>query len=141
MAETPATEAERRRRAQVWLERCLPDLDRRARARLARHDAEAFAARVDFVLVDLYHAIDVVYGLTHPTDELVERFVNMALDAAVRRPDDLRALDHRREVDQGWFQRARMIGYVCYVDRFAGTLAATQERLDYLASSGSPTCT
>ncbi len=52
------------------------------------------------------------------------------------RPWPLRVLDRRREVDPAWFQRAGMVGYACYADRFAGTLAGVRERLDYLAELG-----
>jgi amylosucrase len=62
--------------------------------------------------------------------------VGLAVEAALVRPSALLALDRRREVDPGWFQRARMVGYVAYVDRFAGDLAGVRERLDYLAELG-----
>ncbi len=42
--------------------------------------------------------------------------------AYAERSPDLRALDERRLVAPDWFQRTEMLGYVCYVDRFAGTL-------------------
>jgi amylosucrase len=48
----------------------------------------------------------------------------------------LTRLDRRREIDPAWFQRSRMIGYVCYTDRFAGTLAGVGQHLDYLAELG-----
>ncbi|HYB17985.1 MAG TPA: alpha-amylase family protein, partial [Streptosporangiaceae bacterium] len=35
-----------------------------------------------------------------------------------------------------WFQRSRMIGYVCYADLFAGSLAGVRQHLDYLADLG-----
>jgi amylosucrase len=54
------------------------------------------------------------------------------LDAASRRPPDLRLKDHRREIVPDWFQRERMVGYVCYVDKFSGTLAGFERHLDYL---------
>src|SRR6185437_3112466 len=50
-------------------------------------------------------------------------------DAAAARPAALRILDRRRELDPGWFQRARMQGYVCYVDHFSGTLAELPGKL------------
>ena len=53
-----------------------------------------------------------------------------------RAPAALRLLDRRREIDPAWFQRSRMIGYVCYADRFAGSLAGVREHLDYLAELG-----
>ena len=62
--------------------------------------------------------------------------LRIALAAAAERPAELRRLDRRREIDPGWFQRTRMQGYVCYVDRFCGTLAELPGRLDYLAELG-----
>ena len=59
-----------------------------------------------------------------------------ALDAAAARPAQLRLLDRRREIDPAWFQRSRMIGYVCYADQFAGSLPGSGEHLDYLAELG-----
>ena len=34
-----------------------------------------------------------------------------------------------------------MLGYAAYADRFAGDLTGVAERVDYLPSSASPTCT
>ena len=59
-----------------------------------------------------------------------------ALDAAARRPQTQRLLDRRREIDPAWFQRSRMIGYVCYADRFARSLPGVRQHLDYLAELG-----
>ena len=59
-----------------------------------------------------------------------------ALEAAAARPPELRRLDRRREIDPAWFQRSRMIGYVCYADRFAGSLRGVREHLDYLVELG-----
>ncbi len=57
-------------------------------------------------------------------------------EASAARSDDLRALDERRERVPDWFCSERLVGYVCYVDRFAGTLAGVAERLDYLQELG-----
>src|SRR4051812_11350403 len=54
---------------------------------------------------------------------LFARGLRIVLAAAAERPTELRRLDRRREIAPAWFQRARMQGYVCYVDRFCGTLA------------------
>ena len=45
----------------------------------------------------------------------------MARTAAARAPE-LRTLDHEREITPDWLQREQAVGYVTYVDRFAGTL-------------------
>jgi amylosucrase len=99
-------------------------------------EAVAFLARLEHVHTDAYEALDGVYGAHADPAELLRDLVLDALDAASNRPEPLRILDRRREIDPGWFQRARMIGYVCYADRFADTLAGVGQHLDYLAELG-----
>ena len=107
-----------------------------ARARLGALEGEAFLARLEQVHPDVVEPLEVLYGTRTDTAELVRELVGVALDAATVRPWPLRVLDRRREVDPAWFQRAGMIGYACYADRFAGTLAGVRERLDYLTELG-----
>ena len=42
---------------------------------------------------------------------------------AAERAHALRTLDHEREITQDWLQREQAVGYVTYVDRFAGHVA------------------
>jgi amylosucrase len=77
-------------------------------------------------------ALAEVYG-DDGADALADALVAWAAQAVVARPHDLWELDLRREADPGWFQRSDALGYVCYVDRFAGDLSGVIERLDYLA--------
>jgi amylosucrase len=107
-------------------------------AALGPAEGDAFLARAELAFADVHGPLDELYG--HGDDagvaELAERAVRIALAAAAARPEELRRLDRRREIDPGWFQRPRMQGYVCYVDRFCGTLAQLPGRLDYLAELG-----
>ncbi len=107
-----------------------------ARARLGALEGEAFLARLEQVHLDVVEPLDALYGTRTDTAELVRGLVGVALDAAAVRPWPLRVLDRRREVDPAWFQRAGMVGYACYTDRFGGTLAGVRERLDYLTELG-----
>jgi len=107
-----------------------------ARARLGTLEGEAFLARLEQVHPDVVEPLEVLYGTRTDTAELVRELVGVALDGAAVRPWPLRVLDRRREVDPAWFQRAGMVGYACYADRFAGTLAGVRERLDYLTELG-----
>ena len=107
-----------------------------ARDRLGALEGEAFLARLEQVHLDVVEPLDTLYGDRTDTAALVRTLVGTALDAAAARPWPLRVLDRRREVDPGWFQRSRAIGYACYTDRFAGTLAGVRERLDYLSELG-----
>jgi amylosucrase len=94
-----------------------------------------FVVRLEQVFHDLYEALAEVYG-EGDLEGLLRRLVLMALDSAAERPERLRIRDRARIVDPGWFQRARHVGYCCYVDRFGGTLAGVLERLDYLDELG-----
>lgn len=52
------------------------------------------------------------------------------------RPADLKTLDLERDLEPDWFRRPTMLGYVFYIDRFAGDLKAVHEKLDYLQGLG-----
>ncbi len=89
-----------------------------------------FAARLERHFTAFHGPLTRLYG-----DRLGEHLPAIArLLARIdgERDPRLRRRDCEREVTPDWFQRARHVGYVCYVDRFAGTLAGV--------ASGSPTC-
>jgi amylosucrase len=130
------SQAARRQQATAALARLRPSLEAAAQRRLYPLDAVAFMARLDQHLLDIYEPLDALYGASHDTDAVFERLLGMALDTAAARPEPLRSLDRRREIDPGWYQRARNLGYVCYVDRFCGTLDQVPGTLDYLAELG-----
>jgi amylosucrase len=111
-----------------------PAVEREARERLGAVEADAFLARLEQLSFDIGEPLAQVYGVG--ADKLAAELVLDALDAAAKRPRALRLLDRRREIDPAWFQRSRMIGYVCYADRFAGSLPGVREHLDYLAELG-----
>jgi amylosucrase len=111
-----------------------PAVEREARDRLGAAEADAFLTRLEHLSVDILEPLGQVYGAD--ADKLATELVQDALDAAANRPAALRLLDRRREIDQAWFQRSRMIGYVCYADRFAGSLRGVRQHLDYLAELG-----
>jgi amylosucrase len=52
------------------------------------------------------------------------------------RSEALRALDMARESTPDWFQSNRMLGGVCYVDRFAGGLSGIRSRIPYFVELG-----
>ena len=99
-------------------------------------DADLFDLRAARSHDDLWPMLDRLYG-AHPD---YAGFC-VALEAAMRRawadrPVDLKRLDLRRDLDPDWFQRPDMVGYVFYIDRFAGDLKAVRDRLDYLVDLG-----
>ena len=56
--------------------------------------------------------------------------------AWAERADDLKWLDMKRDLEPDWFQRPDRVGYVFYIDRFAGDLKGILGKLDYLESLG-----
>lgn len=114
------------------LDRVAPELSRAAAEVLAT--PEVFLARARQRLPDLCEALSQLYG--ERADELCARVLNQLLEAAAVRPPELALLDHRREIDPGWFQHQGMQGYVAYTDRFAGSLATLGGRLPHLRELG-----
>ncbi len=111
-----------------------PGLADEAAAALGEDEADAFLARAGLVLPDVTAALGRLYG--DRGGELTGRALRTALQAAAERPAALRRLDRRREIDPAWFQSPRVQGYVCYVDRFCGTLRELPGKLDHLEALG-----
>ena len=133
--QTPSPET--RTRARAVLDALLPGVRDRAVDALGPVEGEGLAARLEHHHLDLLAPLDRLYLTDDVTlAALAGRLVDRVVTAAIDRPVALRALDRRREVDPGWFQRARMVGYVAYADLFAGDLAGVRQRLDYLAELG-----
>jgi amylosucrase len=109
-------------------------IEREALDRLGKTEADAFLTRLEQLSFDIEEPLTQVYGAA--ADKLAIELVRDALDAAAQRPPAQKLLDRRREIDPAWFQRSRMIGYVCYADRFAGSLQGVRQHLDYLAELG-----
>jgi amylosucrase len=84
----------------------------------------------------LIAALTALYG-SHPDfSAWLTAFLAGIAARAAARPEALRTRDTDCDADPGWFLRPAMIGYSCYVDRFAGTLGQLQSRIPYLRSLG-----
>lgn len=92
--------------------------------RLKAHFADAFA-----MFYGLYSAhYDFYYHLEQTLISVIEQFH--------ARSHELKTLDAEREAKPTWFQSQRMMGAVCYVDRFAGNLQGIRERIPYFEELG-----
>lgn len=85
---------------------------------------------------DLRGPLARLYDGAQDVAALLGRLRDLAARHSAARPQDLRALDLARDLDPDWFLSERMVAYVCYVDRFCGTLAALPSRIPYLKSLG-----
>lgn len=95
-----------------------------------------FEDRLEVVFPELHAALYALYGHRHDFVAQVEAILCTALDAAIARPESLRALDARRESAPAWTQDHRAIGGVCYVDLFAGDLRGVEEKIPYFRELG-----
>ena len=92
----------------------------RARARLDGDDA--FATRFERFFTELRDPLVALYGDDPRFPAQFGALLDAMARAAAARDPELRRLDHEREITPDWLQREQAVGYVSYVDRFAGTL-------------------
>jgi amylosucrase len=96
----------------------------------------AFHNRLARFFTELRDPLVAVYGDDPRLQpELAALLASIARAAAARAPE-LERLDHEREITPDWLQREQALGYVAYVDRFAGTLQGVREKLPYLRELG-----
>jgi amylosucrase len=103
---------------------------------LDRHDRDLFAMRLARSREDLFGPLSRLYGRRDDYAAFADDLVGLLAESWAARPDDLRRLDLRRDLEPDWFLREGMVGYVFYIDRFADTIPGVVERLDYLEELG-----
>ena len=96
----------------------------------------AFAVRFERFFTELRDPMVAVYGSDPRFGAAWQTLLAAIARTCSERPADLRRLDHEREITPDWLRREQNVGYITYVDRFAGTLAGVRERLPYLRELG-----
>jgi amylosucrase len=97
---------------------------------------DIFDLRLKRSASDIWPMLDKLYG-AHPDYADMRAALREEMRRAWKaRPADLKNLDLERDLEPDWFQRPDMVGYVFYIDRFAGDLKAVHDKLDYLESLG-----
>lgn len=100
------------------------------------HDPDIFDLRLHRSESDLWPMLKTLYGQHPDYDAACTDLLKEMRKAWTERPADLKTLDLRRDLEPDWFQRPNMVGYVFYIDRFAGDLKGVHDKLDYLESLG-----
>jgi len=117
------------------LERILP----RLREKFAAADPAlwaTFRARLEANFENLFELLLHLYGDQYDFFFHLETILATTADMWLTRPAELKALDARREADPLWFQSQDMLGGVCYVDLFAGSLAGIHAKIPYFRELG-----
>ena len=99
-------------------------------------EQQIFALRFAQHLPDVERPLRQLYGHREDYDAWLNRFLTLVAKAYVARPQALRLLDLKRVEEPDWFQQSRMMGYVCYADRFADNLNGVAAQIPYLKELG-----
>jgi amylosucrase len=124
--------------AALSLERLWPRLEItfRDEANAAPGDWCVFERRLRHEWERLFGVLIGLYGDQYDFFYHLEEIVGATARSWFARPPWLKQLDARREADPAWFQSQQMVGGMCYVDLFAGTLHGLRDRLPYLKKLG-----
>ena len=101
----------------------------------ARVDRE-FLANVELHLPRLHDLFRRLYGDRPDGVERLASVVDLARRSWAERPAGLRDVDRERASTPDWFEGERMLGGVCYVDRYAGGLRGIRESIPYFRELG-----
>lgn len=99
-------------------------------------DDVLFDLRLQRSAPDLWPMLDALYGARTDYPSFRAALLKALRKGWAERPDDLKLLDLKRDLEPDWFQRPDMAGYVFYIDRFAGTIPGVLEKIDYLQDLG-----
>jgi amylosucrase len=127
-----------RQRAALSLQRLWPRLEItfRDEANAAPAEWRAFEMRLRREWERLFGLLSGLYGGYYNFFYHLEELLGAAARSWFARPTWLKQLDARREAAPAWFQSQQMVGGMCYVDLFAGTLHGLRDRLPYFKKLG-----
>lgn len=112
------------------------DADRDAALTAAGRLDDGFRARFDEQFPRLHGLFSRLYAGRDDGQDALAQTVALASHSWNARPVDLKLHDTRRLDDPEWFASERMLGGVCYVDRYAGNLAGIREQIPYFRELG-----
>ncbi|MCB9994690.1 MAG: alpha-amylase [Hyphomicrobiaceae bacterium] len=103
---------------------------------LSRFDQNLFDLRLGRSRADLFEPLSRIYGHLGSYDAFANRLTDLLRRRFAERPEALKLRDLERDLNPDWFLSQEMIGYVFYIDLFAGTLKGVLDHVDYLKSLG-----
>lgn len=95
-----------------------------------------FFAHAERHLPRLHELFVRLYGERADGLERLASVVDLARRSWTERPRALKALDRERDSSPDWFESERMLGGVCYVDRYAGGLSGIRDQIPYFRELG-----
>lgn len=137
MVTLPLT-SETNENAALSLARLLPRLETRFNEQAQVHPERwtAFLQRLRDHFPVLFKLLLHLYGNQYDFFYHLEELLAVMAQSWLARPEALRRLDDQRESEPGWYLSNQMVGGVCYVDLFAGTLEGIRQRIPYFKELG-----
>ena len=99
-------------------------------------DWQAFEKRLRQEWEPLFGLLLGLYGDQYDFFYHLEELLSTMARSWFARPGWLKQLDVRREADPTWFQSQQMVGGMCSVEQFAGTLHGLRDHLPYFKELG-----
>lgn len=103
---------------------------------LSSLEKDIFNFRLEQHLFNAVFALQQLYGPRPDFEKWMHKVLNQVAQAYVQRPAELRLLDLQRTQEPDWYLRPKMLGYLCYADRFAQDLPGVTGRVPYLQELG-----
>lgn len=103
---------------------------------VAATQRQGFTERVGVEELRLRDLLGRLYGGDPRLAETLDGLLADVREAWYSRPDELKELDEQRQRYPRWFDSARILAGVCYVDLYAGTFADLIERIPYFEELG-----
>lgn len=126
------------RQAQITLGRLLPRLDERFHSYVI-NDPEgwnAYCKRLKINFPRLFSLLYTLYGNQYDFFYHLDDLLHRMSSAWIERSTSLKQLDTQREEHPNWFESNQMLGGVCYVDLFAGSLEKLRLKIPYFKELG-----
>lgn len=95
-----------------------------------------FFLRLGLVFQDLFENYRYLYGDKSNWEYLLDKLCGLLVEKYQKREDFLKKIDREREKKPAWFFEKNMVGYVMYVDRWAGNVKGILRHKDYLREMG-----
>ncbi|MBL0381866.1 MAG: alpha-glucosidase C-terminal domain-containing protein [Desulfofustis sp. PB-SRB1] len=118
------------------LKRIWPSVEHRFAGEVAEEEWRTFRERVEYHFPALFSLLVNIYGNRYDFFYYIQELMHLAARMWLARNAELKGLDASRKTDATWFQANRLIGAMCYVDRFAGDLAGLRRQIPYLSELG-----
>lgn len=126
---------------------CVEEQSRAARAYLNAYLAStcegaqmlkdaAFVSRLDHNFITIFALFAELYGYRNDCLDQLCDLMRLCGRSWRERPKDLQALDKQRELNPDWFTSNKMLGGVCYVDKYAGNLRGIKAKIPYFKELG-----